>query len=236
MRPPISIGTSALAAATLGAATLAANPGDFDRGATFVVLAGTILIGLTGFVGLALVGAPWGRWTLLGSVGIGLIFASITGSWLFWLTTGLGGVAAVGLMGPWLRVWVRHRPAANAPHPIVIALMAIGPASGLYIGLVALERLDVAHLVLLAVTMVSSWAYGRGLPFGIWGLRVVVPAVGAFTAGYAVGVGGVLLGVAVLAITVASWTPQARSATAVVTPPLPPPAVRSSRSMPDAPK
>ncbi len=233
-RLPISIGSVALGAAFVGAAAFAAQPGDFDRGAAVVVFAGTIVVGLTGFIGLALVGAPWGRWTLLGTVVAGLIFASIPGSWPFLLTLVLGGIAAVGLMGPWLRLWVRHRPAADAPNAVVLALMAVGPASPLYIGLTSLEGLDPAHLVLIAVTMASSWAYGRGLRLGIWGLRIVVPIAGVLATASTVGIGRIVLGIAVVAVTILSWMPHARRATAVITVPLRAPIKRPTGDTPDA--
>ncbi|GMQ94506.1 MAG: hypothetical protein BMS9Abin12_1999 [Acidimicrobiia bacterium] len=233
-RLPISIGSIALSAAFVGATAFAAQPGNFDRGAAVVVLAGTIVVGLTGFVGLALVGAPWGRWTLLGIVVAGLIFASIPGSWPFLVTLVLGGVAAIGLMGPWLRLWVRRRPAADAPNAVVVALMAVGPASPLYIGLTSLEGLDPTHLVLIAVTMASSWAYGRGLHFGIWGLRIVVPIAGALATASTTGIGRVALGVAVIAVTILSWMPHARRATAVITLPLRAPSKHPTGDTPDA--
>ena len=174
--------------------------------------------------------APWGRWTLLAIVIIGMVLASIPGSWAFWVAIVSGGIAAVGLLGPSLRLWVRHAAAADAPGPVVVALIAIGPAAPLFVGLAALGGLRGAHILLIVLTMVTSWAFGQGLRGGLWALRVSIPIAGAAAVAVTPGAGAILIGVAVLAITILSWLPHARRATAVITPPLPQPVTRSERS------
>jgi len=199
-----------------------------------VVLAGVIIVGLTGLVGLVLTRAPWGRWTLQATLVLSLVLASVPGSVAFWIALVVGAFATVGLLGPWLTLWVRHEPAADAPGPVVMGLVAVAPASTLFVGLTALNELSPAHIVLIVVATVSSWAYGRGIPGGLWALRVAVPIAGVVAVAYTSGPGQVVLGVAVSAVTIASWLPHARRATAVITPPLPEPVTRSPRSTDDA--
>lgn len=231
---PLVVGILALLSAVLGAAGFAADPQPFDQAAAIVVLAGVIIVGLTGLVGLVLTRAPWGRWTLMATVAISLVLASVPGSVAFWVALAIGALATVGLLGPWLTLWVRHEPAADAPGSIVVALMAVAPVSTLFIGLTALGGLHVAHVVLIVVAAASSWGYGRGLPGAIWALRVAVPSAGAAAIVQTTGPGQVVLGIAVVAVTIASWLPHARRATAVITPPLPEPVTRPQRSADDA--
>jgi hypothetical protein len=212
----------------------AADPQPFDQAAAIVVLAGIIIIGLTGLVGLVLARAPWGRWTLLAAVVVSVVLASVPGTAGFWFALVIGAFATIGLLGPWLTLWVRHESAADAPGPVVIALIAVAPVSPLLVGLTALGGLRVIHLVLIVVATASSWAYGRGLPGAIWALRVAVPITGAAATAYTTGPGQVVLGIAVAAVTIVSWLPHARRVTAVITPPLPEPVKRLPRSTDDA--
>jgi hypothetical protein len=223
---PLRIGVLAFAAAVVGAGTFAVDPQPFDQPAAVVVFAGVVVVGLTGLVGLVLARAPWGRWTLLASVIISLVLAAIPGATGFWITLALGTATVVALLGPWLTLWVRHEPSADAPGPVVIALIAVAPATPLFVGLSALGGLHLAHIVLIVVATVSSWAYGRGIAGGIWMLRLGVPVAGVAATAATVGAGQVMLGIGVIAVTIASWLPHARHATAVITPPLPKPAKR----------
>ncbi len=233
-RFPILIGAVAVASAVVGATALAVSPGDLDQGATIIVLAGTVVAAIAAYVGLVLVRAPWGRWSLLGTVIVGLLLASLAGGWLFWIDLVLAAIATVGITGPWLRLWVRHAPVTDAPGPIVVALISLGAVTPLFVGLTALGGLSPAHLALIVVTMLSSWAYGRGIRLGIWGLRIVVPITGAAAATATTLPGAVLLGLAVIAVAVAAWLPHARRATTVITPPLPAPVARGDGGPHDA--
>jgi hypothetical protein len=220
----------------VGAATLATDPGTLDPAATVIVLAGMVVAALTAYVGLVLVRAPWGRWSLLASVVAGLMLASVAGGWMFWLDLALAGVAVVGLAGPWLRLWVRHAPVVDAPGPAVIALIAIGPITPLFVGVAALQDLHPMHLVVIVVTMASSWAYGRGISLGIWGLRTAVPLTGLVAVAVTLWPGSLVLGSGVLASTAIAWLPHARRATAVITAPLPAPVARPDGGLTDAPE
>ncbi|VAW06689.1 hypothetical protein MNBD_ACTINO01-1592 [hydrothermal vent metagenome] len=233
-RLPILIGVVAVVSAVVGAASLAVQPGAFDAGATIVVLAGMVLAAVSAFVGLVLVRAPWGRWSLLSTVIVGLLLASLVGGWLFFLDLLLAAIATVGIAGPWLLLWVRHAPVADAPNPAVVTLISVGPVTPLFVGLTALGGLSGAHVVLIVVVMLSSWGYGRGIRLGIWGLRIAVPVVGIVATGATVWPGTLPLGAAVLATTLVAWLPDARRATTVITPPLPAPVVRNHRRADDA--
>ncbi len=232
--PPLTIGVLAFTAAVASASLFAGDPGPFDQAAAITVFVGIVIAGLTGLVGLVLARAPWGRWTLFASLCVPLTLAATAGSHGWWIALAVGAIAAVGLLGPWLTLWVRHEPAAEAPGPVVVALMAVAPAATLFVGAAALYALRTAHVVLIAVAVVSSWAYGRGIPGALWGLRIAFPAAGVYAIVSTQGAGTIPLAIAVAGITIAAWLPHARRATAIVTPPLPEPVRRTQRSTDDA--
>lgn len=235
-RLPIFIGAITLAVTLVSALPSLADPDDFDRLAALVVFIGLAVVGLTGFVGLVLARAPWGRWTLLISMSFGLVLASIAGGWIFWTALAFGSVAAIGLMGPWLTLWVRQSAVVDAPGPVVIVLMSTAAGAILWVGLATGSGFQVVHFLLIVTVIVSSRSYSRGQSWGIWGLRVAVPIVGALSVFATAGVGRILLAIGVFGITILAWLPHARRATAVITPPLPAPVERPRKDRPDAPE
>lgn len=232
--PPLVIGVFAVGTSIVGATAFALNPGEFDQAAALVVLFGVVVAATTGLVGLVLVRAPWGRWTLLTTLVVVLLLDSTVDTWVFWVMLIAGGVAAIGLLGPWLTYWIRRDVVADAPGPVVVTLIAIGPGAPLFVGIVALKGLHPSHVLLIAVTMVSSWAYGRGIRGGLWGLRLVFPVVGLAAITVTDGIGQIFIGLAVAAVTILAWMPHARRATAVITPRLARPIKRTTRSDSDA--
>jgi len=233
-RLPVSIGAIALAASLTGAAAFVVEPGSFDQAAALVVFIGLGVVGLTGFVGLVLARAPWGRWTLLGSISIGLLLASLSGGWIFWVALALGSIATVGLTGPWLRLWVRQSAVVDAPGPVVIVLMSVAAGATLWVGLSTGSGFQIVHLVLIVTLVASARGYGRGQAWGIWGLRIAVPIAGGASVYATTGLGQVLLVIGLVGVTILAWLPHARRATAVITPPLPAPVERSRKDQSDA--
>lgn len=235
-RLPVSIGAIALAVTMVGAMASVAKPDGFDQRAAFVTFIGLAVVGLTGFVGLVLTRAPWGRWTLLVSMSFGLILASLAGGWIFWVVLAFGSIAATALMGPWLNMWVRQSPVVDAPGPVVIVLMSAAAGVTLWVGLSTGSGFNTIHLILIVTVIASSRGYGRGQSWGIWGMRIAVPVVGTTSVYTTSGVGQILLAIGVVGITILAWLPHAKRATAVITPPLPPPVKPPRKFRSDAPE
>jgi len=224
----------ALATTLLGASAFVAEPNSFDPVAALVVFIGLGVVGLTGFVGLVLARAPWGRWTLLATMLFGLVLASVAGGWVFWVALALGSIATVGLTGPWLTLWLRQAAVVDAPGPVVIILMSVAAGAILWVGLSTGSGFQVVHVALIATVVASSRGYGRGQAWGIWGLRIAVPVVGAAGVYVTGGRGQLLLLMGIVGITILAWLPHAKRATAVITPPLPAPVQRSGKDQTDA--
>lgn len=225
-RTPVAIGVTAFISIVFGSVAFILDSTILSPGSATMVLIGFIGLGLGGLAGLLLVRAPWSRWLLGSTVGVVLLLASSGNATLFWLSLGLGAVAIVGLAGPWLTLWVRREPVADALGKVPVALIASGALAPILLGLGAADGVTWMHWMTVALTAGSAWAYGRGVPLGIWGFRVAVPIVGLTTALATPGPGRYLIGAGAIATGAAAWSRAASRVTAVITLPLPAPSRR----------
>ncbi len=223
-RSHLIIGTLALIAVVVGALAVAADPDPITDSAVAMLTTGLLVCSLVGLAGLLLARAPWGRVVLIGTVVLAMATASVGGSPLTWAAYVLGGVALVGLLGPWLMLWIRHHRLTDAPGPTPVALIAVAAAAPLFLGLVLMTT-GVAwyHWTLAVVTMAGSILYGRGNRIGIWTLRTATPIMAAAAGLGTGGVAGLVIALAGVAIGVAAWTRAARRTTTVIAPVLPRP-------------
>lgn len=229
-RNHIVIGAVALVATALGSITLLIDPGFFDAASAPLIAFGLVAVAVSGLGGLLLARAPWGRWTLVGTVTAGMLFVSGSGTWLVWVTYLVGGTALLLLLGPWIRLWIRHHAAVDSPGPVPLILMSVGVAAPLVIGLLAFEGATVAHWVLAGVAMLSAFFYGRGNPAGTWMLRIVVPASAALLVAVDPQPGSWAILFLAVIVAVLAFLPAAGHTTVFITPPLPSPARRGDVS------
>lgn len=227
-RPHLIIGPLALGAIILGALALIDDPGSIPPSSALLIAFGAVVVGLTGLAGLLLARAPWGRWLLVGGVVLAMVAASAGSGGLTWATYVASALALVGLLGPWLTLWVRRDRLVEAPGPVVIALQSVAVAAPLSVGVASLGTGAAwYHWGLVIITMAASVSYGRGAWVGRWGLRILVPIV-AIPVGIATGgAGGAAIVVAGIAVGTAAWTRAATRTTTVVAPVLPTPIARS---------
>ncbi len=232
-RTAVAIGSGALLSVLTSAIAFLIDPSPISESSAFMIVFGMASIALGGMAALVLVRAPWSRW-LLGVTVVSMLFlGSLGGGPWFWVSLAIGAGVTIGLAGPWLTLWVRQQPVAEKLGPIPVVLISAGACSPVYVGLVSYDGVAARHWILVLTAIISSWAYGRGLPFGIWGFRAVLPMV---TLVVLIGTGWDALAVALGALTLTglSWTSGARAVTAVITPPLPSPSTR--REVDDATK
>lgn len=223
-RLPIAIGASAFTAVVLGASAFLIDSGPVAWSSAVMILIGLLASALAGLAGLLLVRAPWGRWLLGVAVVSAVVGASIGESALFWVALAIGSVAIVGLSGPWLTLWVRRQPVSEQLGIIPVLLLASAGFAPIFVGLAAYEGVALGHWALIGAIQGSAWAYGRGLPFGIWGFRLVAPLLGLVAASQTSAPGNIAIAVGALLITAIAWSPRSTQVTAVITPPLPAPA------------
>lgn len=219
-RFPIAIGTSAFIAVTMCCLLFVVDSGSIARSSAAMIVLGLMELALAGLAGLILARAPWARWLLSATVIVSAVLASSSPSAFFWPAVALGALAIIGLSGPWLTLWVRQQPVAERLGVVPAALIATAGATPIFVGFAAHTGVVAVHWALVAITLASAWAYGRGFGIGIWGFRVVAPVVGLLAAFRTTQPGNIAIAFGALAVAVMAWSPQAKRVTAVITPPL----------------
>lgn len=219
-RLPIAIGTSAFVAVTMCCLLFVADSGSIAQSSAAMIVLGLMELALAGLAGLVLARAPWARWLLSATVIVSAVLASSNSSVFFWPVVAVGALAIIGLSGPWLTLWVRQQPAADRLGVVPAALIATAGATPIFVGFAAYTGVEAVHWALVATTLVCAWAYGRGLGIGIWGFRIVVPALGLLAASRTVEPGNFAIALGALAVAIMAWSPKASRVTAVITPPL----------------
>jgi hypothetical protein len=235
LRPHIAIGSLSIVAVVAGTAAFLADPTPIAASASWLIAIGLLTIATTSLSGLLLARAPWGRWALAGTVAASMVAASIgtdgaTGFLvLVWVTYVFGAVSLVGLLGPWLTLWTRHHTLAEAPGPVVIALMAVAPGAALFVGIAASAGARWTHWLLFIVAAVGSVLYGRGTPAALWILRLGVPLAAVIAIPQTAVGGAVMIGIGAIGVSALAWSPAARKTTRIIVPPLPAPVSRKSQ-------
>ena len=222
----IAIGAVSIVPSGACAVALLLFPDPFDTGSAALIAVGLMIATVTALSGLLLARAPWGQWGLIATTIIAMATASVLGGAAMWVTLIAGAVALVGLLGPWLRLWVRHQTLAESPGPIPITLTSVGAVATLYVGFCAAQGAHWSHVLVAAITVVGSVLYGRGNRIGIMVLRIAVPITAAFAAANTEPLGAVALLLGGVTIGVLAWLPAASRTTKVITPPLPTPVDR----------
>ena len=210
---------------------LGVDPDPFATSSAAAIAVGLVVFTLIAVAGVLLVRARWVRGLAIALVAVGLGIGVITGFdvWAYVAAT-FSFAAMIGLLGPWLDVWLRRRPTADGPGTrptiLVLATLAITPL----VGFAAPEGLATAHIVLAVTAIVLAWAYVRAWLWGLWGLRVVLPFLGIWAASSSPWPGAVPIALWVAAVVLLAWSGEAARALAGPPPPLPTPRPRRSPS------
>ncbi|MCZ7532930.1 MAG: hypothetical protein M5U23_05935 [Acidimicrobiia bacterium] len=221
----LSLIFASLAAATIvvGLTAFAFEPAGFSGSSVALISLGLLLCTMTAVTGFLLVRAPWGRWGLCGVTGAAMVLATTNQTAMVFGVMALGAVAIVGLAGPWVRFWVRQQPVSDGLNTVAVSLVAVAPVAPLIVGLAAYDESHWLHWLAAVVAVGSSFLYARGLPGGLWLLRLAVPVSGIAAFTVCPLPSALLVGVGSLAVGLLAWLPGAAAVTATPTPPLPAP-------------
>lgn len=222
--PPLIVSGLFAVAELLWSIRLTISPEPFSPGSSALVAAGIVLYTVIAVVGMLLVRAPWARWlaltTAVGTVVIGALGGDVDA---LSITAAVLSLAAIGgLAGPWLKIWLRQRPGAGTG-AIAVALPLTAIAALPLAGLASVESATPAALTLAFAGPLLSWAYTRGFTSGLWGLRLVAPALALIAAIAAATWGAAAFLVYGATVGILAWSPGARAALSPVQAPLPPP-------------
>lgn len=206
-----------------GLAAFASADTGYSASSQALIVVGYLSGSIVALVGWLLVRAPWGRWSLVTAAAGGVLLASTNDSPSAIIVYAIGAASIVVMSGPWLKFWVRQHPPPGGPNRIALSLTVVAPLSPLVVGVAAYDTTHWTHWVAATAGVAASWAYGRGLPLAVWGLRVVVPVTSlAAIVTSPMGTRLVLV-VGAGAVTVLAWLPGATSTSTFPDPPLPPP-------------
>jgi len=203
------------------------------QSSALAVAIGFVIYTVIAVAGLLLVRAPWARWlgfaVAVSAVAIGV--GSRAGV-VSWLAVGVSLGAITGLTGPWLRVWLRRKPAATdlgwEPPTLILGAIALTPL----VGFASPAGLSMSHGLLAASGLLFAWGYAKAEHWGLWGLRVVVLPAALTTIPATPPFGASLILFWSLGLTAVAWAPGARRALGRPTPVLPSPRPPRSRRTP----
>ena len=206
---------SALVAASslLTTALLVIDPEPFSPGSAVLIALGLVAYTVIALVGILLVRAPWARWLALATTIGALVIAAVVGfdSALAVASAVVSLTAVAGISGPWLTLWLRHRPGTGPePRAVALPLLAVGAAP--VVGFASWSGLAFTALVVAVLGPLGGWAYARTLRWGLWVLRLGYPAAAVVAATKLSLAGATFLILHATLVTVLAWSPEASRA------------------------
>lgn len=230
-RPAAITSTLVVLGATLWLIRLGLAPDPFSGDAAAAVGIGIAIFSVVAAAGILLVRGRWVRTFVLSMLALWLALAVVLPLDVWTILAAMAtGAAAVGLMGPWLRGWLRLRPVAGGP-PWQATTLALGAvALTPIVGVASPSGLSTAHGVLAGAGLFLGWGYARTHMWGLWGLRLAIVPLAILAALQSPPAGAGLIIVAGTAITVLAWTRHATIAARPLLDRLPGPRVSTPRS------
>lgn len=197
---------SVLAAGMVWALRLAFRPDPFSPASAALVAFSIVATSLVAAAGIAISHGRWSRRLALGLVGTEAILAAAMplDGW-GWVGIGSVGVAMIALTGPWLDGWLRRRPAAGgpAPAPMLVAIGAVVLPG--VVGAAVPDEVTAGHWALAAAGLVLGFGFARAQGWGLWGIRLALPAAAVWAAVTSPWPGAVAILAATGAMVAAAW-------------------------------
>jgi hypothetical protein len=195
----------------------------------FAIALGTLVFSIVAMSGLLLSRGRWTRYFANGLIAAELLILLVADFEPWLLVAVVGSVLSlVGLNGPWLKGWLRERPAAGSPGVIPLGLAIGAFALVPLVGLASPSGLEYAHGILAAVGILSSWGYIKGYMWALWLLRIALPLLATVAATASPPGGFIIMVVVALGFAWSAWTEDARLAVDPLPATLPAPRRRPS--------
>lgn len=209
-RAPFFITTAVVAGPIALAVHLALEPDPFAADAAAVAAAGLLLFAVVAAAGLLLSRGRWALRLSRGLVAAQFVLAGFLdlGPWAI-AALGFGFAALAGLTGPWLRGWIRRRPAAGGPGPrpmfLLLGSLALVPG----VAVASPSGLGWQHGALAGLGLVSAWGYSRTGMWGLWLLRLALAPLAVAAIVISPTPGALYLSLHVAALAGVAWTRDA---------------------------
>jgi len=203
---PLVVAVALSAASLAGAIHLALDETPFDAGAAALIAAGLIVLAVVAVSGVLLARGRWSQ-SVAAIVAFAWISASAAGgaSVAGSVAITAGAVALAAALGPWLRRWVRHRPAIQGPPPAAVATLLLLLAVPAAVGATVPDTVGWPAWSIAAWAVGLAFALGRAVPGALSAVRLV-HAPASIAAGVASGIlTAVVVGGLGIAAAVFAW-------------------------------
>lgn len=197
----------------LWATVIATTDHPWPGAAAVLLSADLVLMSTIALVGIVLGRSRWARRLGVAVSVAGLVLGVFLEVGVLWALAVAASAAAVGAMtGPWLKGWVRERPAALGPPSVAVILELLLLAVP---GVVGVAGVDGVRVVTVAVSISALGAalwYGRTAPGAVAAVRVGFPAVAIVAGLVDRSPSGLVLAALGLMVAILAWTPGAHLA------------------------
>ena len=206
----VSVFTAAslpLLAALAWAWALVTLAGPWPRPAVVAIAADLVLLATVAVVGMILGRSRWARRLAAATATAGLALGAFVEFGAPWVVAAATSAAALGAVtGPWLKGWVRERPAALGPPEVAVVLEILLLAIPGIVGAAAVGGLGAAAIVGIAAAPLAAFWYAKTVKGAVVAVRLLYPAVAVVTGIFEGGVTGLVLAVVGVAAGALAWT------------------------------
>ncbi len=213
LRMPFLIAALGMAAGLAWTIHLLVENDPWATDSAMAIAIGTLTLSIAAMTALLLSRGRWSRNFAIALLVAELLLALVADftSWAIGAVV-LTGLALAGLGGPWMRGWLRERPAAGAPGGGPIALTIGAFALVPLVGVASPSGLEPAHGLLGATGILLSWGYMKGGIWAMYGLRFGLPILVVAAAAASPPAGAATLLVAGAGLGYLAWSKDARLA------------------------
>ncbi len=196
-----------LLAALAWAWALMTLEGPWSRTAAVAIAADLVLLATVGVIGMVLGRSRWARRLCIGTSAVGLVVGAFLAFGPAWAAAAsLSAAALAGLTGPWLKGWVRERPAALGPPEVAVILEILLLAVPGIVGAAAPTGLGPAGVVGIVVAPVAAFWYAKTVRGAVVAVRVLYPVAAVVTGVVEGGSAGIVLALAGIVSGALAWT------------------------------
>lgn len=213
VRMPYAIAVAVMAAGLAWTAHLVASPDPWTFDSALAIAIGTLIFSIAALASLLLSRGRWTRYFAIGLL-IAELMIALVADFDAWLVAALvlTAVALAGLSGPWLKGWLRERPAAGSPgvEPILLTIgtFALVPL----VGVASPNGLETTDGALGAFAVLVAWGYMKGNFWALLALRFALPPLIVVAAAFSPWWGAITLLAVGAVLAYLAWTSPARLA------------------------
>lgn len=218
-RTPSVIAGTCTVASVAGTALLLFGETPYQPMPALLASGGLLVLTVVAVAGLLIARSRWARPVLAGCSLAWLGVCAVGAPSPVWaVTVAAASASLAGVTGPWLGRWVRRRPSASGPSPLVTTLLLSLAAAPAATGLASPSGVHAAVFTWAWWCPMVAVALGRGAVGSLASARVITPALALGAAAMAALPGGIVAPLVAVLPTALAWRREVRIAVAPVAP------------------